>query len=300
MSILLIGKNGQVGFELQRALAPLAPLVALGSAECDLGRPDSIRETVRRHRPTVIVNAGAYTAVDRAETERERALAVNGVAPGILGEEAAAIGALVVHYSTDYVFDGTLARPYRETDPTAPPNAYGHSKLEGERRLAAATPRHLILRTSWVVGAHGHNFAKTMLRLAAEREELRVVDDQVGAPTAASLIADCTAHIIRPYLTGPREAFPCGIYHLSADGETSWHGYARHVVARALAAGRPLRVTPERIVPIRSADYPTLARRPLNSRLDTTRLRQTFGLTLPHWRAGVDHILEQILRPHSS
>lgn len=295
MSILLIGKNGQVGFELQRSLAPLGPVVALGSGECDLGRPDSIRQAVRRHRPTIIVNAGAYTAVDRAETERDLAFAVNGTAPGVLGEEASAIGALVVHYSTDYVFDGHGTHAWRETDPTAPQSAYGLSKLEGETRLAAATPRHLILRTSWVVGAHGANFAKTMLRLATEREELRVVDDQVGAPTSASLIADCTAHMIRPLLGHERDAFPHGIYHLAAGGETSWHGYARHVIAQAQKAGLALRVPPERVIPIASADYPTQARRPHNSRLDTTRLRDTFGLALPDWREGISHILQQIL-----
>lgn len=295
MSILLIGKNGQVGFELQRSLAPLGPVVALGSAECDLSQPDSIRQAVRRHHPSVIVNAGAYTAVDRAETERERAFAVNGTAPGILGEEASAIGALVVHYSTDYVFNGEGTRPWRETDPAAPHSVYGHSKLDGETRLAAATPRHLILRTSWVVGAHGANFAKTMLRLATEREELRVVDDQVGAPTSASLIADCTAHMIRPFLGHERDAFPHGIYHLAAGGETSWHGYARHVIAQAQKVGLALRVPPERVIPIASADYPTQARRPHNSRLDTTRLRDTFGLTLPDWREGIGHILQQIL-----
>lgn len=295
MSILLIGKNGQVGFELQRSLAPLGPVVALGSAECNLSQPESIRQAVRRHRPTIIVNAGAYTAVDRAETERDLAFAINGTAPGILGAEASAIGALVVHYSTDYVFDGHGTRPYRETDPTAPQSAYGRSKLEGEVQLAAATPRHLILRTSWVVGVHGTNFAKTMLRLAAERDELHVVDDQIGAPTSASLIADCTAHMIRPFLGHERQAFPSGIYHLAAGGETSWHGYARHIIARARQAGRPLRVSPDHVIPIRSADYPTQARRPHNSRLDTTRLREAFGLTLPDWREGLDHILQQIL-----
>ncbi|MDX9969155.1 MAG: dTDP-4-dehydrorhamnose reductase [Hydrogenophaga sp.] len=295
MSILLIGKNGQVGFELQRSLAPLGPVVALGSAECNLSQPESIRQAVRRHRPTIIVNAGAYTAVDRAETERDLAFAINGTAPGILGAEASAIGALVVHYSTDYVFDGHGTRPYRETDPTAPQSAYGRSKLEGEVQLAAATPRHLILRTSWVVGVHGTNFAKTMLRLAAERDELHVVDDQIGAPTSASLIADCTAHMIRPFLGHERQAFPSGIYHLAAGGETSWHGYARHIIARARQAGQPLRVSPDRVIPIRSTDYPTQARRPHNSRLDTTRLREAFGLTLPDWREGLDHILQQIL-----
>ena len=295
MSILLIGKNGQVGFELQRAFAPLGKVVALGSSECDLSQPDSIRQAVRQHRPTVILNAGAYTAVDRAESEPDLAFAINGIAPGILGEEAAAIGALVVHYSTDYVFDGDGTRPYRETDPAVPQSTYGRSKLEGERRLAAATLQHLILRTSWVVGVRGVNFAKTILRLAGERDELRVVKDQIGAPTAASLIADCTAHIVRPFLANPTESFPYGIYHLAAGGETSWHGYARHVIEKAWQAGRCLRASPDGVIPISSAEYPTQARRPLNSRLDTTRLRDTFGLNLPDWHDGVDHILRQIL-----
>lgn len=294
--ILLTGKNGQVGFELQRALAPLGEVIACDRAGCDLADADALRALVRRVAPQVIVNAAAYTAVDKAESEVDAAMAINAVAPGILGEEARRLGALVVHYSTDYVFAGDKPAPHVESDATAPQNVYGRSKLAGEQALLASAADSMILRTSWVLGAHGGNFAKTMLRLAGERNSLNVVADQFGAPTSAALIADVTAQIVARYLRDG-EAFPCGIYHLAAAGETSWHAYACHVIARALAAGVPLRLMPAAIHPIVTRDYPTPARRPANSRLDTTLLRQTFGLHLPDWQDGVDHILEQILKP---
>jgi dTDP-4-dehydrorhamnose reductase len=299
MKILLTGKDGQVGFELVRALAPLGEVVAVGRAECDLLDAGALRELVRSHAPDVIVNAAAYTAVDRAESEREAAFAINAGAPAILGEEAARLGALVVHYSTDYVFDGDSRKPYAEGDTPDPQNVYGSSKLAGERALAEACSRHLILRTSWVLGSHGSNFAKTMLRLAAERERLAVVDDQVGAPTSAALLADLTAHLVRQHVREGGTRFPYGTYHVAAAGETNWYEYARFVLSAAHAAGRLLRVGPADVLPVKSAAYPTAAKRPANSRLDTSLFRHTFGLRLPPWQDGVRHVLQQILQSES-
>lgn len=296
MKILLTGRNGQVGFELQRALAPLGQVHAIDSGDCNLADADALRALVRKLQPQVIVNPAAYTAVDRAESDVQQAMAVNAVAPGVLGEEAERLGASVIHYSTDYVFDGSKAAPYVESDATAPLGAYGQSKLDGERALAQSTARHLILRTSWVVGAHGANFAKTMLRLAAERDELRVVSDQLGAPTSAALIADVTAHLVRQLQRPASGPFPYGLYHATAGGETNWCEYARFVIGYALRTGHVLRVTPNDVHPIRSDEYPTAARRPSNSRLDTTLFRSTFGLELPHWQEGLGHVLQQILR----
>lgn len=294
--ILLTGKNGQVGFELQRALAPLGPLVALDRHQCDLGDPAALRRLVADLQPRVIVNPAAYTAVDKAESEPELAQAINGTAPGVLGEAAAAVGALVVHYSTDYVFDGRVTRPYTEADPAAPQSVYGRTKLAGEQALQASGARHLILRTSWVFGAHGGNFAKTMLRLAAERDSLKVVADQYGAPTSAALIADVTAQIVGQYLHDDEpEDFPLGLYHLAAGGETTWYDYARTVIAAARTAGRPLALGAEALLPIATQDYPLPAPRPANSRLDCSRLQQTFGLRLPPWQQGLAHVLQQIL-----
>jgi dTDP-4-dehydrorhamnose reductase len=296
MKILLTGKDGQVGFELVRALAPLGEVLAVGRADCDLADPDALRALVRRIAPEVIVNAAAYTAVDRAESERDAAFAVNGHAPGILGEEAARLGALVVQYSTDYVFDGAGDDPWTEDDTPAPRSVYGSSKLAGERALRDACPRHLILRTSWVLGVHGANFAKTMLRLAAQRETLTVIDDQFGAPTSAALLADLTAHLVRQYLREGGDAFPFGTYHLAAAGETSWYEYARFVLGAAQAAGRPLKAGPDQVLRVTTAAYPAAARRPLNSRLDTSRFRQTYGLRLPPWQDGAGQVLQQLFR----
>ncbi|WLR92970.1 dTDP-4-dehydrorhamnose reductase [Shinella zoogloeoides] len=295
MRILLTGKNGQVGFELQRALAPLGELIAVDRSECDLESETSLREAIRRAEPDVIVNPAAYTAVDRAEGEAERAHAVNAHAPGIIGAEAARRRALVVHYSTDYVFDGTATGRYAEDAMTGPQGVYGQSKLAGEKALSVSGARYLVFRTSWVFGAHGANFAKTMLRLAAERDELKVVADQVGAPTSAALIADVTAHAIRQAVRDGDGAAD-DIYHLAAGGETNWHAYACYVIEAARRAGRPVRVAADAILPISTEDYPTPARRPANSRLDTAKLQQTFGLTLPHWQSGLDHVLQQIIR----
>lgn len=294
MKILLTGKNGQVGFELQRALAPLGEVIAIDRDECDLADADALRALLRENRPDVIVNPAAYTAVDKAESNRDAAFAINAAAPGVIGEEAARLGALAVHYSTDYVFDGEKPGAYTEDDLPNPCNVYGESKLAGECALARAAPRHLILRTSWVVGAHGDNFVRTILRLAGERDVMKVVADQFGAPTSAALLADVTAQLARQYRREGPEGFPYGIYHVTAGGETHWCDYARFVVAEALAAGKALKVKPEAIVPITAAEHPLPARRPANSRLATQRFRDTFGLRLPPWQAGLRHILQQI------
>jgi dTDP-4-dehydrorhamnose reductase len=294
MKILVTGRNGQVGFELERALAPLGEVVAIDQSECDLTNPDAIRELVRRVAPDVIVNPAAYTAVDRAESDATTAFAVNAHAPRILGEEAARLGAMVVHYSTDYVFNGTKEGAYSEQDRPDPQSVYGRSKYEGELALAQANPRHLILRTSWVVGAHGGNFAKTILRLAGERDRLSIVADQFGAPASAALLADLTAHLVRQYQR-EQSPFPYGTYHVTSSGETSWYEYARFVIEEALAAGQTLKATAGEIAPLTTAEYPTPAKRPANSRLDTTRFRETFGLRLPPWQEGVRHVLQQIL-----
>ena len=294
MKLLLTGRNGQVGFELQRALAVLGEVVAIDAGDCDLADEAAIRRAMRDIRPDVIVNAAAYTAVDQAESEPALAQAINARAPGVLAEEAQALGALLVHYSTDYVFDGTKNAAYLESDAPNPTSVYGATKLAGERAIAAVCSRHLILRTSWVVGAHGSNFAKTMLRLALERDALSVVADQFGAPTSASLLADLTAHLVRQARREP-DAFPYGLYHAVAAGETNWHAYACHVIERARAAGKPIRVAPEAIKAITTSEYLTPAKRPANSRLDTCLLRDTFGLSLPDWTVDVDHILQQIL-----
>jgi dTDP-4-dehydrorhamnose reductase len=291
--ILLLGKNGQLGWELQRALAPLGELVALDRHEGgDLAQPDTLWATLKHHRPAVIVNAAAYTAVDKAESEPELALQINARAPGLLAEYAAAQNALLLHYSSDYVFDGSGSAPRDEGAATAPLSVYGRSKLEGEQAIAASGCRHLILRTSWVYAARGGNFAKTMLRLAAEREQLKVIADQIGAPTGADLLADLSAHMLRASLQRPELG---GLYHAVADGETSWHAYACHVIEFARARGVALKVATEQVLAIPTTDYPTPARRPLNSRLATTKLQQAFGLRLPHWQQGVERMLNEIL-----
>ena len=292
MKLLLLGKNGQVGWELQRALAPLGELVACGAVETDLTQTEALAALVRRVRPDAIVNAAAHTAVDKAESEPERARAINAAAPGVLAREAAASGAWLLHYSTDYVFDGSGEQPRDEDAATGPLSVYGRTKLEGEELIRASGCRHLILRTSWVYAARGGNFARTMLRLAAERERLNVIDDQVGAPTGAELLADVSAHALRALQSRPQLA---GTYHCVAGGQTSWHGYARFVIEWARAHGQPLRVAPDAVHPIATRDYPTAAARPLNSRLSTARLQAAFGLRLPPWQAGVERMLVEIL-----
>lgn len=295
MKILLLGKNGQVGWELQRSLLPLGELIALDrhpvdGLSGDLSDLDGLCAAIRKVNPDVIVNAAAYTAVDKAESETELADRVNAQASRVMAEEAAALGALLVHYSTDYVFSGEGLRPWQEGDPVAPVNHYGASKLAGEQAIIASGCKHLIFRTSWVYGARGNNFAKTMLRLAKDRETLSVIADQIGAPTGADLIADVTALTIQKVLYCPELA---GLYHLAAAGEVSWCGYANHVIDFAKANGEELAVTT--INPIETTDYPTPARRPLNSRLDTQKLRDNFSLHLPEWQSGVTRMLREVL-----
>lgn len=295
-TLLVTGSNGQVGFELRRSLAPLGRVIALDRAGCDLSRPDALRGVLREWRPDVIVNAAAYTAVDKAEGDVDAAFAINAVAPGVLAEEARAAGSLLVHYSTDYVFDGCKPDPYVEADAVNPQSVYGQSKLAGEQAIEAAGATALVLRTCWVAGAHGGNFAKTMLKLGRERDTLRVIADQFGAPTTASLIADVTAQIVsRHWLQGRRESFPAGVYHLAAGGETTWHGYATEVLKTAAARGIELKVDPASIEAIPTSAYPLPAPRPANSRLDTRKLRETFGIYLPDWREGTHLLLDQIL-----
>lgn len=298
MTILLLGKNGQLGWELQRSLAPLGRVIALdrhgGDGLCgDLADLDGLAATVRALRPRVIVNAAAYTAVDRAESEPELARRINADAPAVLAREAAACGALLLHYGTDYVFDGSGQTPWREMDATGPLSVYGRTKLAGEQAVVAAGGAHLILRTSWVYAARGGNFAKTMLRLGAERERLTVIDDQWGAPTGAELIADVSAHAIAQVLCQPAKA---GVYHLAAAGETTWFSYAKYVLAQAQQAQSAIKLIVNEVAPIATADYPTPARRPHNSRLDTRKLQAAFGLTLPPWQDGVQRMLQEILQ----
>jgi dTDP-4-dehydrorhamnose reductase len=299
MKFLLFGKNGQVGWELQRSLSVLGEVVALDRASMDhcgdLSNLEGLARTVREVRPDVIVNAAAYTAVDKAESEPELASKINAAAPGVLAQEAQRLGAWLVHYSTDYVFDGSGSRPWLETDASAPLSVYGRSKLEGERGIAADCQRHLILRTSWVYSARGGNFIRTMLRLAQERERLTVIDDQHGAPTSAELLADVTAHAIRQ-LTGSEAAKElAGVYHAAAAGQTSWHGYASHILAQAPRLQPEIRLKATEVVPVTTEAFVTAARRPLNSRLDTAKLGAVFGLTLPPWQQGVNRVLEEIL-----
>lgn len=295
MRIVLLGGNGQIGWELRRALAPLGEIVALersGDDElcADLEKPESMRGALRRIRPDVIVNAAAYTDVDRAESEREHATRINAEGAALLGAEAKRLDARLVHYSTDYVFDGGGSRAWNEDDTPAPINVYGRTKLEGEEVVRASGCRHLILRTQWVYSARRRNFVKSMLEAAAARDALEVVDDQTGAPTGADLVADVTAHMLRA--THGDAGF--GTYHVAARGETTWYGFARFLIEHARRAGWPLRLTEAEIAPISSDLWPTAARRPRNCRLSVERLEQTFGLRMPDWRAGVVRVLAEL------
>ncbi|MBI3103003.1 MAG: dTDP-4-dehydrorhamnose reductase [Burkholderiales bacterium] len=296
MNILLLGKGGQVGWELQRSLSVLGQVTALdfdSQDHCgDFANPEGVRDTVRRLRPQVIVNAAAHTAVDKAESEPELARLLNATTPGVVAEEAARLGAWLVHYSTDYVFDGSGTRPWVETDTPAPLSVYGATKLEGEQRIQQSGCQHLILRTSWVYAARGGNFAKTMLRLGQERERLTVIDDQWGAPTGADLLADVTAHAIRHLQARPQDG---GLYHCVAAGETTWHSYAKYVLEYADKAQAAMKIIAKEVAPVPTSAFPTPATRPHNSRLDTARLQAAFGLQLPHWQTGVARMLAEIL-----
>lgn len=287
MKVVITGGRGQVGWELVRALAPLGEITALDHAGLDLADPEGIRAKISALHPDVIVNAAAYTAVDHAESEPDLAHAINAHAPGVLGEEAARCGALLVHYSTDYVFDGSKSAPYVEDDTPNPISAYGRSKLEGERAVQASGCRHIILRTTWIYAARGKNFLLTILRLAAERPELRVVDDQYGAPTSAPSIADATATIIRS-VAGGNDA--TGVFHLTAAGRTTWHEFATLIVA-SMPPPRPV------VLAIPSSEFPTAARRPANSCLDNSRLSATFGIRLRDWREEAQRVLAQLHAP---
>ena len=296
MKILLLGCDGQVGWELQRSLQPLGDVVALDFQSRDLAadfsKPDALAATVAAVKPDLIVNSAAHTAVDKAESEPELAQAINADAPGVLARAAAASGAWLVHYSTDYVFDGSGDQPRGEDASTAPLSVYGRTKLDGERQIRASGCKHLILRTSWVYAARGGNFAKTMLRLAGTKTELNVIADQVGAPTGAELLADLTALTARAAMARPELA---GTYHAVAGGATSWHGYAKLVIETARARGVPLTLPADALHAIPTSAYPTPAARPLNSRLDTRKLRERFGVHLPHWESGVRRMLTEIL-----
>jgi dTDP-4-dehydrorhamnose reductase len=296
MNILLLGKGGQVGWELQRSLSVLGQVTALdfdSQAHCgDFANPEGVRDTVRRLRPQVIVNAAAHTAVDKAESEPELARLLNATTPGLVAEEAARLGAWLVHYSTDYVFDGSGTRPWVETDTPAPLSVYGATKLEGEQRIQQSGCQHLILRTSWVYAARGGNFAKTMLRLGQERERLTVIDDQWGAPTGADLLADVTAHAIRHLQARPQDG---GLYHCVAAGETTWHSYAKFVLEHASQTREAIKIIAKEVAHVPTSAFPTPAKRPHNSRLATAKLQTTFGLQLPHWQTGVARMLTEIL-----
>lgn len=293
MKILLLGKGGQVGWELQRSLAVAGEVTALDHDDGgSFTQPDALLARVQALAPQVIVNAAAHTAVDKAESEPELARQINATTPALLAIEAKRLGALLVHYSTDYVFDGSGHLPRDEEAPIAPLSVYGATKAEAEDAIRASGCQHLILRTSWVYAARGGNFAKTMLRLAAEREQLKVIADQIGAPTGADLLADLTVHMLRATRANPALS---GTYHAVAGGETSWHEYARFVIEFARARGHAIKVAPDQILPLPTSDYPTPAKRPLNSRLSTAKLQQRFGLRLPHWQQGVERMLNEIL-----
>jgi len=298
LKILLLGKNGQVGWELQRSLAPLGEVLALdrhSAGYCgDLSKPDQLAQTVLTYKPDFIVNAAAYTAVDKAESEVDLARVLNTAAPAALAKAATQIGAWLVHYSTDYVFDGSGTHARQEGEGVGPLSVYGQTKLDGEKAIVASGCKYLIFRTSWVYAARGGNFAKIMLRLALERETLTVINDQYGAPTGADLIADITAHAIRRVLNTQNISLG-GVYHLTASGETTWHDYASHVIAQAKTMKPELDWKATDITPVATSSFPTSAARPLNSRLCTHKLQQTFDLVLPPWQQGVDRMLKEIL-----
>ena len=296
MKILLFGESGQVGWELQRSLAPLGEVIAptrdaAGDITGDISNLDALATTIRRLQPDIIVNAAAYTAVDKAETAPALAHTINAQAPGVMAAEARKLNAWLVHYSTDYVYDGSGSTPWIETSPTGPMSVYGRTKLEGDKHVAA-WHKHLILRTSWVYAARGQNFAKTMLKLAKERDSLKVIADQIGAPTGAELLADVTAHALRTLHAKPELA---GLYHLAAGGETSWHGYACHVIEFARRQGVEIKLKAADIKPIPATEYPLPAVRPYNSRLDTRKVKAAFDLMLPDWQVGVERMLTETL-----
>jgi len=296
MKILLLGKNGQVGWELQRSLMPLGEVIALDRMQCDLSHPETISAIVRNIKPDIIVNAAAYTAVDKAEEDEALANMINATSVGLLAEEAKKLNALFVHYSTDYVFDGTKKAPYTEDDAPNPINAYGRTKLSGEKAIIKSGCDYLVLRTTWVYAARGSNFLKTMLRLAQEREEMRVVADQYGAPTWARNIADVTAHtLIAAQKERQVSGFVSNIYHLSASGKTTWHGFAGAIIEHARQLALPENIKTERVLPIATKEYPLPATRPENSQIDSSSLETHFGIVLPEWRDAMALCLNELL-----
>ena len=295
MKILLLGKDGQVGWELQRSLATLGEVVACGREHADLNNGEKLRDLVRELAPQIVVNAAAYTAVDKAETEPVKAYQVNAEAVAVLAEECKKINAWFVHYSTDYVFDGSKSGFYTEEDVANPLSVYGKSKLQGEQAVQQSGCKHLIFRTSWVYATLGNNFAKTMLKLAAERDQLKIVSDQWGAPTSAALIADVTAICLARLLSDNNLAKTAsGLYHLAAAGEINWHGYAQHVIALGKQYGLPVTVAHDAVLPIAASEYKSIAQRPANSRLDTMKLRNTFGMTMPNWKLHINRVISEL------
>jgi len=293
LKFLLIGENGQIGWELRRSLALLGQVVAVGRETVDLTEPDLIRETIRGERPNIIINAAAYTAVDRAESEPGLAMAINGDAPGVMAEEAKRLNCLFVHYSTDYVFDGVKSTPYVETDEPNPLNVYGRSKLSGERAIQASGVQHLIFRTSWIYSNRGSNFVLTMKKLFREREELRIVNDQVGAPTWSREVACCSAKAIAAFLSREGgDSQLLGLYHLSAEGQTTWHGFAEAILRHE---SKEVRTRPSKLLPIFTREYPTAARRPLNSVLSNTKFHQAFGFALPDWNTSLEKFFKPVV-----
>ena len=290
MKILLTGVSGQVGWELQRTLMTLGEVISVGRETMNLAQPDTIRQTIRDIKPNLIVNPAAYTAVDQAESQPDLAMAINGIAPGVIAEEAKRLGAAIVHYSTDYVFDGEKNTPYTENDPPNPQNIYGKTKLAGEEAIASVGVDHLILRTSWVYGLRGKNFLLTMQRLAKEREEIRVVDDQIGTPTWSRLIAEVTAQILLPSLHNAGDFFASkgGLYHLTSHGKTSWYGFAKEIFTYNLQQNEQKL---QRLIPITSQEYPTAATRPAYSLLDNSKLSDTFKIFIPEWQKILDLVL---------
>jgi dTDP-4-dehydrorhamnose reductase len=302
MKILLLGKNGQVGWELQRVLAPLGTVIAADRTQADLAKPELLRAFVAAIAPDCIVNAAAYTAVDKAESDIELANTINAVAVKVLAEEALRLNAWLIHYSTDYVFDGTKQTPYLESDTVNPLSVYGQSKLKGEQHIQASGCKHLIFRTSWVFSAHGSNFVKSMLRLAKQKESLNIVADQFGAPTSAELVADVTALCLNQIMTN-NEGFSQdkkGIYHLVSAGDASWHSFAQYIISQAQYLGASLKTMPSNIFPISSAEYTVPATRPTNSRLNTDKLQQAFSLNLPQWQPYIDRMLTEITRSNEA
>jgi dTDP-4-dehydrorhamnose reductase len=294
--MLILGKHGQVGDALAKAFASEKEVHLCDSKEADLTHESQLRQLIQKIKPSIIINAAAYTAVDQAESDEAMAFKVNAKGPQIIGEEAFTLGASVIHFSSDYVFDGTKKLPYKETDQTNPLSVYGVSKLEGEKLLYRACPQSIILRTSWVVSAHGHNFLKTMLKLAHERDRLRIVSDQVGVPTSAHLLADVCCMLVERLKKENLTDFPFGIYHVAPSGCTNWCDYAKFVIGEAIKLGDTLKVTPQMIYPIKTKDYPKAAKRPLNSRLDTSLFEKQFSMTLPPWEEGVFAIIKSLYK----